>query len=200
MAANETGSGGGYRLRVATLDDASAVAEIWRTGWADGHAGNVPPELVRHREDIKQYVSRARDRVDSMWVAVSGEGGILGFVVVKEDELEQVYVDRAARGTGVAALLLRRGEDEVRRAGHRRAWLAVVFWLQKDARRTGVGAVLDLGYFVLTAWPVVIPWYAFQTRGEKGWRLTTTLFALIAAPYLTWMLAVGFASYFGPDV
>jgi len=126
MAANETGSDGGYRLRRATLDDASAVAEIWRTGWADGHAGNVPPELVRHREDIKQYVSRARDRVDSMWVAVSGEGRILGFVVVKDDELEQVYVDRAARGTGVAALLLRRGEDEVRRAGHRRAWLAVV--------------------------------------------------------------------------
>jgi len=35
-------------------------------------------------------------------------------------------VDRTARGTGVAAQLLRRGEDEVRGNGHSRAWLAVV--------------------------------------------------------------------------
>jgi len=61
-----------------------------------------------------------------MWVAASEEGRVLGFVVVKEDELEQVYVDRSARGSGVAAALLRQGEDEVRRAGHTRAWLAVV--------------------------------------------------------------------------
>jgi GNAT superfamily N-acetyltransferase len=61
-----------------------------------------------------------------MWVAEANDGQILGFVVVKDDELEQVYVDRAARGTGVAAQLLRTGEDEVRRAGHTRAWLAVV--------------------------------------------------------------------------
>jgi hypothetical protein len=46
--------------------------------------------------------------------------------------------------------------------------LAVVFWLQKDARRTGVGAVLDLGYFVFVAWPIAIPWYAFATLGGKG--------------------------------
>jgi GNAT superfamily N-acetyltransferase len=126
MDANETGCGAGHRLRKATLDDADAVAEIWRTGWADGHAGNVPAGLVRHRQDINEYVSRARDRIDTMFVAASDDGRVLGFVVVKGDELEQVYVDRSARGSGIAAALLRRGEDEVRRAGHARAWLAVV--------------------------------------------------------------------------
>ena len=45
--------------------------------------------------------------------------------------------------------------------------LAVILWLQKDARRTGVGSVLDLGYFLLAAWPIVIPWYAFKTRGAR---------------------------------
>jgi GNAT superfamily N-acetyltransferase len=45
---------------------------------------------------------------------------------VKGDEVEQIYVDRAARGTGVAAMLLRKAEAEIRSAGHRRAWLAVV--------------------------------------------------------------------------
>ena len=66
--------------------------------------------------------------------------------------------------------------------------LAVILWLQKDARRTGVGSVQDLGYFLLLAWPVVIPWYAFKTRGRSGWRLTTGLFGLIGAAYVTWLL------------
>jgi hypothetical protein len=64
--------------------------------------------------------------------------------------------------------------------------LAVILWLQKDARRTGVGSVQDLGYFLLLAWPIVIPWYAFKTRGRSGWRLTTGLFGLIGAAYVTW--------------
>jgi len=59
--------------------------------------------------------------------------------------------------------------------------LAVILWLQKDARRTGVGSVQDLGYFLVLAWPIVIPWYAFKTRGRSGWRLTTGLFGLIGA-------------------
>jgi hypothetical protein len=46
--------------------------------------------------------------------------------------------------------------------------LAVILWLQRDAQLTGIGAVQDLGYFLLFAWPAVIPWYAFKTRGRKG--------------------------------
>ena len=63
--------------------------------------------------------------------------------------------------------------------------LAVILWLQQDARRTAVGSVQDWGYFLLLAWPVVIPWYAFKTRGPAGWRLTLELFGLILAAYLT---------------
>jgi hypothetical protein len=66
--------------------------------------------------------------------------------------------------------------------------LAVVLWVQKDARRTGVGSVQDLGYFLLLAWPIVIPWYAFKTRGRSGWRLTAELFGLIGAAYFTWIV------------
>lgn len=101
-----------------------AVARIWHVGWGDGHLGHVPPELVRHR-NAEQFVSRARERLESLWVAES-HGRIAGFVVVKHDEVEQLYVDRTARGTGVAATLLRKAEAEIRRAGHRQAWLAVV--------------------------------------------------------------------------
>jgi hypothetical protein len=74
--------------------------------------------------------------------------------------------------------------------------LAVLLWLQKDAQRTGVGAILDWGYFLLVAWPVVIPWYAFQTRGRNGWQLTVRLFGLIGAPYISWLLVAYVARYF----
>jgi len=74
--------------------------------------------------------------------------------------------------------------------------VAVILWLQKDARRTGVGAVQDWGYFLLLAWPVVIPWYAFKTRGRKGWRLTVGLLGLIGAAYISWILVAYVMWYF----
>src|SRR6266446_2865942 len=67
--------------------------------------------------------------------------------------------------------------------------LTVILWLQKDARRTGVGSVLGLGYFLWAAWPIVIPWYALKTRGRAGWRLMLGLFTLIGSAYLGWLVA-----------
>jgi GNAT superfamily N-acetyltransferase len=50
---------------------------------------------------------------------------VVGFVALHDDEVEQLYVDAAARGTGVAAALLAHGESVIG-ATHDRAWLAVV--------------------------------------------------------------------------
>jgi hypothetical protein len=65
--------------------------------------------------------------------------------------------------------------------------IAVIMWMQRDARRTGVGSVHDFGFFVWLAWPVVIPWYAWKTRGRSGWRLMVGLFVLIGSAHLTWL-------------
>jgi hypothetical protein len=62
---------------------------------------------------------------------------------------------------------------------------AVVLWLQKDARRTGVAPVLDLGYFLVFGWPIAIPWYVFKTRGRGGWSLLLGLIGLIVSPSVT---------------
>jgi hypothetical protein len=62
--------------------------------------------------------------------------------------------------------------------------VAVCAWLQKDARGTGVSSVHDLGFFLFLAWPFLIPWYAFKTRGRSGWRLAARLFALACAPMI----------------
>lgn len=62
---------------------------------------------------------------------------------------------------------------------------AVCLWLQKDAGRTGVGNIQDWGFFLWLFWPVLIPWYAFKTRGISGWRLAGGLLGLACAPLIT---------------
>jgi len=111
-------------LRPARAEDAPAVAEIWRTGWRDGHLGHVPDELVAARTP-ESFDVRAAERVGDTVVALLGET-VAGFVMTAGDEVEQVYVGAGQRGTGVAALLLAEAERLVHHGGHERAWLAVV--------------------------------------------------------------------------
>jgi hypothetical protein len=71
--------------------------------------------------------------------------------------------------------------------------LAVLIWVQRDADRTGIGSVHDLGLFLWFAWPVIIPWYAWKTRGQSAWRLVLTLFALIGSAYISSFLVAWIA-------
>jgi GNAT superfamily N-acetyltransferase len=68
---------------------------------------------------------RAAQRVGDSIVGIVDDN-IVGFVMVVEDEVEQVYVSRQYRGGGVAAVLLGAAERLVEHNGHQRAWLAVV--------------------------------------------------------------------------
>jgi GNAT superfamily N-acetyltransferase len=110
-------------LRSATPADAGAISAIWHAGWRDGHLGHVPTALLRHRNPA-DFAALVPPRVDATTVAITGSG-VVGFVTVRHDEIEQLYVDAVARGTGVADLLLAHGEDAVR-SSFDRAWLAVV--------------------------------------------------------------------------
>jgi GNAT superfamily N-acetyltransferase len=110
-------------IRAATPADTVAVAEIWRSGWHDGHSGKVPDELVAVRTD-ESFDQRAAERVDDTTVAVVDEE-VAGFVMVVGDEVEQVYVSRDHRGSGIAAILLAAAEQLVAAGGHGQAWLAV---------------------------------------------------------------------------
>jgi GNAT superfamily N-acetyltransferase len=164
MRVNEAAGAEPYVIRKATPDDVEVVAVIWRIGWADGHLGNVPPELVRYRNK-EQFVSRTRERIEAMWVA-ERHGHTAGFVVVKGNEVEQLYVDRAARGTGVAAMLLRKGEAEIRSAGHRAAWLAVVAGNQRARSfyaRLGWRDSGPMSYMAETeAGPLAVPTHRYE--------------------------------------
>jgi GNAT superfamily N-acetyltransferase len=111
-------------VRHATAADAAQVAAIWHLGWQDGHTGFVPDELVRVRTE-ESFHERAAERVADTTVA-DVDGAVAGFVMVVGDEVEQVYVSRDHRGSGVAALLMAEAERHVRAGGHAKAWLAVV--------------------------------------------------------------------------
>lgn len=112
-------------IRPAVAADMAAVADLWHEGWHDGHAGHVPDGLTAART-LAAFHERTPSRVADTSVAVSDDGELLGFVMVVDDEVEQVFVGRAARGTGLAPLLLEEAERQVAAAGHVSAWLAVV--------------------------------------------------------------------------
>jgi ribosomal protein S18 acetylase RimI-like enzyme len=110
-------------LRAATADDVDTIAAIWHRGWSDGHLGHVPEALVQHRHR-RDFLALVPERLATTTVAES-ELGVVGFVTVDDDEVEEVYVDRAARGRGVADALLGHAEAIVAERFDR-AWLAVV--------------------------------------------------------------------------
>ena len=111
-------------LRAATDADIPRIAEIWGPAWRDGHLGGVPDELVRIRTP-ENFVHRATAIQPHTTLAVL-DGTVVGFVAVAGDEIDQLFVDAAARGVGIADILLRAGEEQIAAAGHAGAWLAVV--------------------------------------------------------------------------
>ena len=111
-------------LRAARAEDAKDIAEIWHLGWQDGHRGLVPRELADVRTEAS-FRTRASERIPDTTVATV-DGAVVAFVMVVDDEVEQVYVAAAYRGTGVAKILIGEAERQVRAAGYTTAWLAVV--------------------------------------------------------------------------
>ena len=111
-------------LRPAAAADMPAVADVWHRGWHDAHTGHVPDGLTAART-LAAFHERAAHRVADTTVAVV-DGVVAGFVMVAGDEVEQVFVDAAHRGTGLAARLLDEAERQVAAQGYVEAWLAVV--------------------------------------------------------------------------
>lgn len=153
-------------LRPASLDDSKAVAEIWYQGWRDGHLGHVPDDLVAVRTQ-QSFGLRASQRVSDTVVAIVDDA-VAGFVMVVDDEVEQVYVSPHHRGTGVAAVLLAEAERLVAVNGHEQAWLAVVAGNARARRFYQRNGWTDEGPFVHQApsatGPIPVPAHRYVKR------------------------------------
>ena len=114
-------------LRPATADDVDAIGSLFHQGWHDVHPGHVPDGLTERRtpEAFHDRVAQRVAQTDETTVA-EVDGTIAGFIMVSGDEAEQVYVDRAFRGSGLAALLLTEAERQIAAGGYDVAWLVVV--------------------------------------------------------------------------
>ena len=109
-------------LRAAKPDDVEAIATVWHDAWRDGHLGHVPEALLPYRR-LDDFRQRVPPRLARTTVATI-DSRVVGFVIVREDELEQLFVAGSARGSGAAGALLGHGEETIA-ARFDVAWLAV---------------------------------------------------------------------------
>ncbi|MDX8354320.1 GNAT family N-acetyltransferase [Cognatiyoonia sp. IB215182] len=116
----------------ATETHIEQIFSIWEAGWHEAHAEIVPPSLrdLRTRASFKE---RALQNVADTYVAV-GDDVVLGFCMVKENEVYQMYVSQHARGLGVAQSLMSEAESRIHSNGHHTAWLACAVGNERAAR------------------------------------------------------------------
>ena len=119
-------------VRSATHADLDGLARLWHDVWFETHAQLAPPELIRLRT-FENFRERLEAGLAS--VRVVGPPGVpVGFCWVKGDELYQLWVAPAARGSGVAAALIADAEAGLAAAGVKTAWLACAIGNDRAAR------------------------------------------------------------------
>ena len=144
-----SGTGEEIRIRPATAADEGAIAAIWVPGWREAHEGRVPDELLEHRsaDDLR---GRVASMIETATVAEI-DGSVAGFVVVRDDCVDQMYVGESHRGTGAAGALLTHAEGEIAER-HERAWLAVVAGNDRARRFYDRHGWTDEGLFDHLTW------------------------------------------------
>jgi GNAT superfamily N-acetyltransferase len=148
-------------IRPAGPSEIDHLAQLWYDGWQDAHARLAPPGLLQART-LASFRERLAAALDDTRVA-GPIGAPTGLCMIKADELYQLYVALAARGSGVAAALIADGEARLAERGVATAWLACAVGNDRAARfydkcgwhraRTTVN-VLDTqdGVFELAIW------------------------------------------------
>jgi GNAT superfamily N-acetyltransferase len=119
-------------VRAAGADEVDHLAQLWFDGWQDAHLEILPAGLRRFRtlESFRQRLHAALANVR----VVGPVGEPTGFTIVNDDELYQLYVSAAARGTGVAATLIADAEARIGQSGAEIAWLACAIGNARAAR------------------------------------------------------------------
>jgi GNAT superfamily N-acetyltransferase len=119
-------------VRAAEPSEIDQLTRIWHDAWYEAHAHLVPAELRRLRtfENFKERLEAALPETR----VVGPAGAPLGFCIVKGDELYQLFVTAAARGSGAAAALVSDAEERLAARGVKTAWLACAIGNDRAAR------------------------------------------------------------------
>ncbi|MET9773752.1 GNAT family N-acetyltransferase [Streptomyces sp. NPDC006367] len=86
------------RLRRATDADARAAADVWLRSFTA-----ALPAVVRPRADdeVRDYFRHVLVPRCETWVAQAADGGVVGVMVLEDDELAQLYLAPEWRGRGI---------------------------------------------------------------------------------------------------
>lgn len=114
------------------MPDVDHLAQIWFDGWHEAHAAIVPQALTQLRT-FESFRERLRANLDAVRLAELAELAV-GFAMLRGAELHQFYVAAAARGSGVASVLIADAEACLAERGVRVAWLACATGNHRAAR------------------------------------------------------------------
>lgn len=93
-----------HEVRHPGPGEPALIARLWHDAWHDSHGGIVPLSLVRARTPA-EFVRRTYRSLGPMRIT-GPEGAPTGLCIVRGHELDQIYVAKAARGTGAADALM----------------------------------------------------------------------------------------------
>jgi ribosomal protein S18 acetylase RimI-like enzyme len=119
-------------VRTAEAVDIDQLAQVWYDSWQDAHARIVPAELARLRS-LESFRERLQAALPNIRV-VGPRGSPVGFCIVREAELYQLFVSAQSRGSGIAAALIADGEARLAESGVETAWLACAIGNERAAR------------------------------------------------------------------
>jgi GNAT superfamily N-acetyltransferase len=120
------------QMRSADGAEINHLARLWYDGWHEAHARLVPPELTRLRT-IESFRERLQAALPNIRVA-GPLAAPLGFCILKGEELNQLFVTREARGSGIAAMLIADAEARLAERGVETTWLACAVGNDRAAR------------------------------------------------------------------
>ena len=113
-----------YTIREMRSDEVPIMAALWHRTFFDqqGVSEDVPTALANERRDLAKCVLFMQKKMSTegycALLAVASDGEVRGLALLKgaghHAEVEKCYLDRSARGTGLAAKLMAAAEAKLR--------------------------------------------------------------------------------------
>lgn len=116
------------RLRRGIDSDAEAIAELYLR--ARKRAFPAIPLVAHTDEETRRWIARRIVPHTELWVAETGDGSLVGMLVLDNDWVDQLYVEPALTGQGIGGDLISLAKRQ--RASGLRLW---TFESSTDAHR-----------------------------------------------------------------
>lgn len=110
--------------------------------------------------------------------SVTSTAGLIYLFMLVAHAIEGFYLARGVEIPGLYTLI-----------GRLTFFWLIGWWLLKDSRRHGFKWVYDIGFFLFVAWPLIMPYYLFKTRGIKALLTITIFLAVYVGAYMIGALA-----------